>query len=121
MIESEPSEDHPRRLPAVDDPGVGQISSAREPAAYSRRPPSRALFGRSRECNVLDRLLEEARARRGGALVMRGEPGVGKSALLEYLVERASGCQVAMVAGVESEMELAFAGVHQLCAPVLDR
>jgi hypothetical protein len=60
-------------------------------------------------------------ARAGGALVVRGEPGVGKSALLEYVVERASGCRVARTAGVQSEMELAFAGLHQLCAPLLDR
>ena len=55
------------------------------------------------------------------ALVLRGEPGVGKSALLEYLVRRASGCGIAQAAGVESEMELAFAGLHQLCAPFVDR
>ena len=54
-------------------------------------------------------------------LVLRGEPGVGKSALLEYLVRRASGCGIARAAGVESEMELAFAGLHQLCAPFVDR
>jgi hypothetical protein len=53
--------------------------------------------------------------------VVRGEPGVGKSALLDYLAERASGCRVARAAGIESEMELAFAGLHQLCAPMLDR
>ena len=55
------------------------------------------------------------------ALVLSGEPGVGKSALLEYLVRRASGCVIARAAGVESEMELAFAGLHQLCAPFVDR
>jgi DNA-binding CsgD family transcriptional regulator/tetratricopeptide (TPR) repeat protein len=54
-------------------------------------------------------------------LVVRGEPGVGKTALLEYLAEQASGCRVARAAGVESEMELAYAGVHQLCAPMLAR
>jgi hypothetical protein len=54
-------------------------------------------------------------------LVVRGEPGVGKSVLLDYLAERASGCQVVRAAGVESEMGLAFAGLHQLLAPVLDR
>jgi hypothetical protein len=53
--------------------------------------------------------------------VVRGEPGVGKTALLDYLVEHASGCRVARVAGVQSEMELAFAGLHQLCAPMLGR
>jgi DNA-binding CsgD family transcriptional regulator len=53
-------------------------------------------------------------------LVVRGEAGVGKTALLEYVAERASGCRIARVSGVESEMELAFAGLHQLCAPILD-
>jgi DNA-binding CsgD family transcriptional regulator len=56
----------------------------------------------------------------GRALVVRGEPGVGKTALLDYLAGRASGCQVVRAAGVQSEMELAFAGLHQLCAPMLD-
>jgi len=54
-------------------------------------------------------------------LVMHGEPGVGKTALLDHLVGQASGCQVAWAAGVQSEMELAFGGLHQLCAPMLDR
>src|SRR5207244_6425238 len=54
-------------------------------------------------------------------MVVRGEPGVGKSALLEYVVEQASGCRVARAAGVQSEMELAFAGLQQLCVPILDR
>ena len=53
-------------------------------------------------------------------LVVRGEAGVGKTALLEYVAERASGCRTLRVAGVESEVELAFAGLHQLCAPMLD-
>lgn len=53
--------------------------------------------------------------------MLRGEAGIGKSALLNYLCDRASGCQVARASGVESEMELAFAGLHQLCAPFLDR
>ena len=53
--------------------------------------------------------------------MVRGEPGVGKSALLDYLAGRASGCRVVRAAGVESEMELAFAGLHQLLAPALDR
>jgi hypothetical protein len=52
--------------------------------------------------------------------VLRGEAGVGKTALLEYVAERASECRIARVAGVESEMELAFAGLHQLRAPLLD-
>jgi len=64
------------------------------------------------ECGRLDHLLEGLRVGRSGALVLRGEPGIGKSALLEYLTEHASGCRVARAAGVESEMELAFAGLH---------
>ncbi len=59
------------------------------------------------------------RAGEGRALVVRGEPGVGKTVLLDYLAGRASGCRVARAAGVQSEMELAFAGLHQLCAPML--
>ena len=79
------------------------------------------LRGRHSEREALDRLLEAVRAGGSRALVVRGEPGVGKTALLEYLVERAPGCRVARAAGVQSEMELAFAGLHQLCAPMLDR
>ncbi|MCW3043807.1 MAG: ATP-dependent transcriptional regulator, MalT-like, LuxR family [Actinobacteria bacterium] len=75
---------------------------------------------RRSECEVLDRLLEAVRQGQSRVLVLRGEPGVGKTALLEYVAERASGCRVARAAGVQSEMELAFAGLHQLCAPMLD-
>jgi DNA-binding CsgD family transcriptional regulator len=60
------------------------------------------------------------RAGESRALVVRGEPGVGKTVLLDYLAGRASGCRVARAAGVQSEMELAFAALHQLCAPMLD-
>jgi DNA-binding CsgD family transcriptional regulator len=81
--------------------------------------PEPALTGRRREGGTLDRLLENVRAGQSRVLVLRGESGVGKSALLEYLVERASGCRVARAAGVESEMDFAYAGLHQLCAPVL--
>src|SRR3954447_26870732 len=88
------------------------------------------LRGRRSECAVIDRLLDAVRTggRRGavgggesGALVLRGEPGMGKSALLDYLVGRAPGLQVVRAAGVQSEMELAFAGLHQLCAPMWER
>jgi hypothetical protein len=51
---------------------------------------------------------------------VRGEPGVGKSALLEYVVQSASGCHLSRAAGIEYEMEIAYAGLHQLCAPMLD-
>ena len=73
------------------------------------------------ERRVLDRFVASVRAGEGRALVVRGEPGVGKTVLLDYLAGRASGCLIARAAGVQSEMELAFAGLHQLCAPMLDQ
>jgi len=79
------------------------------------------LVNRLAECEVLDGLVEAVRLGKSQALVVCGEPGVGKSALLEYLVGRASACRVIRIAGVQSEMELAFAGLHQLCAPLLGR
>src|SRR5262245_4321307 len=83
--------------------------------------PTDELLGRRSECEVLDELVASVRAGPSRALVLRGEAGVGKSALLEYLVRRASGCAVARAAGVESEIELAFAGLQLLCAPFADR
>src|SRR5262245_23764323 len=79
------------------------------------------LLGRSGERAALDELVASVRAGPSRALVLRGEAGVGKSALLEYLARRAKGCVIARAAGVESEMELAFAGLHQLCGPFVDR
>jgi DNA-binding CsgD family transcriptional regulator len=79
------------------------------------------LRGRRDETGVLDRLLESVRGGKSRVLLMRGEPGVGKSALLEYVAASASGCGVARAAGVQSEIELAFSGLGQLCAPMLDR
>jgi AAA ATPase domain len=78
------------------------------------------LRGRRNERRAVDRLLAAARAGRSGVLVLRGEAGIGKSALLEYAVQGASGFRVLRATGVESEMELVFAGLHQLCAPLLD-
>src|SRR4051812_9599509 len=85
----------------------------------SRRPP--VLLGRAGERQQLDRLLDNVRAGQSAVLVIRGEPGVGKTALLHYCARQAAGFRVARVAGVESEMELPFAGLHQLCAPMLGR
>ncbi|HEY4463454.1 MAG TPA: AAA family ATPase, partial [Streptosporangiaceae bacterium] len=79
------------------------------------------LTDRHAERRVLDQLADAVRAGASRVLVLRGEPGVGKSVLLDYLAGRASGCHVIRAAGVESEMELAFAGLHQLLAPLLDR
>jgi len=84
-------------------------------------PRELMLRGRRDECAVLDGLLEELRARRSGVLVVRGEAGVGKTALVEYAIAAASDLTVLRAVGVESEMELAFAALHQLCAPMLDR
>src|SRR5215212_6056911 len=84
-----------------------------------RRPS--VLLGRADERALLDRLLENVRAGQSAVSVVRGEAGVGKTALLHYCARQASGFRVARIAGVESEMELPFAGLHQLCAPVLGR
>ena len=70
---------------------------------------------------MLDGLIDDVRGGRSRSLVLRGEAGIGKTALLEYLVESASELTVVRAVGVESEMELAFASLHQLCAPMLDR
>ena len=78
------------------------------------------LRGRRGECEALGSLVEAVTVGDSWALVVRGEPGVGKTALLDHMVEQASGCRVARVAGIQSEVELAFAGLHQLCAPMLD-
>jgi len=78
------------------------------------------LTDRHAECDVLGRLVAAVRAGESRALVVHGEPGVGKTALLEYLAGQASGCRVVRAGGVQSEMELAFAALHQLCAPMLD-
>ena len=90
------------RLPTSQDPG----------------PPPK-LLGRRSECEALDRLLADALAGRSRVTILRGEAGVGKSALLGCLSGRLAGWNVARAAGVESEMELAYAGLHQLCAPML--
>jgi hypothetical protein len=85
-------------------------------------PGGSVLLGRGEECAMVDDVLGQARAGASGVLLVAGEPGVGKSALLEYAAQSASasGFQVVRAAGVEPEMELAFAGLQQLCAPLLD-
>jgi DNA-binding CsgD family transcriptional regulator len=83
-------------------------------------PEVPTLRGRSEEGAVLDGLLAGARGGHSGVLVLRGEAGFGKTALLEHAIESASDLTVLRTVGVESEVELAFAALHQLCAPVLD-
>ena len=87
----------------------------------TRSEPVPALLNREAERAALDSLLEDVRSGHGRALVVRGEAGVGKSVLLDYAIRAAAGMRVAQAVGVESELELAFASVHQLCAPLLDR
>jgi DNA-binding CsgD family transcriptional regulator len=82
-------------------------------------PPS-GLLGRASQRDALERLVAGVRAGQSRVLVLRGEAGVGKTALLRHLSVVATGCRVARAAGVESEMELPFAGVHALCARMLD-
>ena len=79
------------------------------------------LTDRRSERDALDRLVDAVRGGQSRALVVRGEPGVGKTVLLDYLAGRARECRVARAVGVQTEMELAFAGLHQLCAPMLGR
>ncbi|WP_116998167.1 helix-turn-helix transcriptional regulator [Desertimonas flava] len=85
---------------------------------YEPGPP--VLLGRSNEFDVFDRLLDDIRQDRSRVLVLRGEAGIGKSALLDHLANGAGDCRVLRTAGAEWEMELAFAGLHQLCLPMLD-
>src|SRR6267142_67963 len=79
------------------------------------------LVGRGVECAAVERLLLEARESRSGALVIRGEPGIGKSALLGYAVERAEDLNVLRGVGIESESERPFSALHRLLLPVLDQ
>ena len=81
---------------------------------------AQVLLGRRHECATLDQLLTDVRAGHSRALAIRGDAGVGKSVLLEHVAAQATGCRVVRGSGVESEMELAFAGLHQFCAPLLD-
>jgi DNA-binding CsgD family transcriptional regulator/tetratricopeptide (TPR) repeat protein len=97
------------------------LEGLRDAERVSRIGARMSLLGRADECALLDDLLDDIRRGESRSLVLRGEAGIGKTALLEYLVESASDLTVARAVGVESEMELPFASLHQLCAPLLDR
>src|SRR4051812_27207220 len=84
------------------------------------RAQAERLLGRHRERAVLDRLLDTARDGHGAVLVVHGDPGVGKTALLDYAVESGDDLRVLRAAGVEGEMELDYAALQQLCSPVID-
>jgi DNA-binding CsgD family transcriptional regulator len=81
----------------------------------------RGFLGRTRERELLDEMLAQARGGDSAVLVIHGEPGIGKTALLRYAARQASGLRIAEIEGVQAEMELPFAGIHRLCAPMLDR
>jgi DNA-binding CsgD family transcriptional regulator len=83
--------------------------------------PHTELLGRDSECTLLDGLIRDIRRGKSRSLVLRGEAGIGKTALLEYLMAAASDLMVVRAVGVESEMELAYASLHQLCGPLLHR
>src|ERR1700694_2024240 len=84
-------------------------------------PPGGQLLRPQREREALGRLLNAARGGDGGVLVVHGEPGVGKTALLEWTVEEGRQLRVLRTVGVEGEMELPFAALQQLCSPIFDR
>ena len=96
-----------------------KILRTSEDKGQTDRRSASGLIGREQELSVLTALVDRSIGGQGGALVLTGEAGVGKSALLEYALNAASEFWVTQVAGVESEMELPFAGLHQLCAPLL--
>jgi hypothetical protein len=79
------------------------------------------FLGRARERQRLDDVLAKARDGQSAVLVVRGEAGIGKTALLRYAVRQASGLRVAEIEGIQAEMELPFAGIDRLCAPMLER
>ncbi len=102
--------------------GSSQLSGrVRAAMSTSGSRPGTGLLDRHGERAVLDGVLDQARGGSSAVLVVRGEPGIGKTALLEYAAGRAVGFRVVRAWGVESEMELAFAGLHQLCVPMLGR
>jgi DNA-binding CsgD family transcriptional regulator/tetratricopeptide (TPR) repeat protein len=108
-----------RPAPVVGSSGPNSLDE--HVAKGRQRGSERVAMGRRRECAELDALVWAVRTGESRALVVVGEPGIGKTALLDYLIGQASGCRVLRGAGVESEMELAFGGLHQVCAPLLDR
>src|SRR3954447_6253154 len=96
---------------------MAKRAEVHEPLSRGLKP----LHGRRTEGETLARLLESVRGGQSAALVVRGKPGIGKTALLEYAIDAASDLRVVRAAAVESEIELPFAGLHQLCVPLLDR
>jgi hypothetical protein len=97
---------------------IGKVTSLRTGIPHTI---DAVLHGRERECAQVDELLAAARERRSQVLVVRGEAGIGKSALLDYAATQATGLQILRTAGFQTESQLPFAAVHNLLLPVLDR
>jgi DNA-binding SARP family transcriptional activator/DNA-binding CsgD family transcriptional regulator len=120
---TEPAKRHAQR------PRSGRLAAPRPVSARTSAPspapsvpaPPLPLVGREAECARIDGLIDGARRHRSGALVLSGEPGIGKSALCAWAVSRASGMRGLTVRGVDSEVDLPFAGLSELCAGELDR
>ena len=115
---------HPRRVGPLNRHrrGSGPLRSvATDGQPFSRTGRAHRPARPGEECALLDDLVAAIRRGESRSLVLRGEAGIGKTALLEYLIASASDLTVVRAVGVESEMELAYAGLHQLCGPLLDR
>ena len=121
---------HHREIDAQRGAGCGRRAACRPATARREQCPYGSargvlaghlvLHGRERERAELERLSASVRDGKSATLVLRGEAGIGKTALLDDVVERAAGCRIVRAVGIESEMELAFAALHQLCAPLMD-
>src|SRR4051794_9483886 len=108
VMDAEPSADHPRRVVGMSH-ALGMVT----------RPPGDRMFGRELERDALQRRLDQVRSGHSAVLVVHGEPGVGKTALLEWAIEVAPDFRVARTVGVDGEIEFAFAALQRLCAPFL--
>ena len=96
------------------------MNLAADPRASSSASQPK-LFGRESECNVLKRLLTQALEARSQMLVLRGEAGIGKTALLDHLANSAAGWLVVRTGGIDAEKELAYAGLQQLCSSMVEQ
>src|SRR4051794_18940280 len=109
------------RVSASENATLSSQTVATSTAAARTTHPDGRLRGRASECALLDDLVSAIRRGESRSLVLRGEAGIGKTALLEHLIASAPDATVVRAVGVQSDMELAFAGLHQLCGPLLDR
>ena len=108
-------------------PGRGSVAGTAQPASNPTTSITGSpsincvLYGREAECALIDSLIARAAEAHSGVLVLRGEPGIGKSALLDYAAENKASCHLLRGEGVESEVQLPYAALHQLLYPALDR